>query len=569
MTRHAWSAAAGIVAAALSALAPLWLTYIAPQMTALTVGRLLICVLGLTVGAAVFVSRGIPLPSVPGRLALGALGAAGLVVAFSTLISGCTCDGAVYGLGEFVAVAILTAAAVLLAPRIAPLILAGIGVGAVSMAVLAMTGVGPLRVSLTPPLPIPFGRLAGPLGNPNSLAMYLSLAVPIFLVAGFRGRRWTRTTASIALILCIWALLETFSRSGQIAALTGMVVSVGTLLGLGPRHRRALIAFLFVLTAVGAAVASTFNERRADADFGARLNDARAIDRSGWDARSQGPIPSGPSQMRNARRDVLVVKADHAGEGVSHGLPAGRRGAQYRVQFTVAAYYQDLQIGYAIQDNVRVDSDPQLAFSQIAAPGARRFTLRWTAPADVRQPRFYVWSTGKAGTLWLSDVRVTNPGDLGAQPTSLALRGSMEAAFRARVAAAERGFVESRRAVFDESLRVFAEHPISGIGWQRFPAHARVALASNGAYATHNEYTRFMAELGVIGATVLAVLLVTLAIAVARVRSRPLRGALAGILASGAVGMLFANALAQPAVSVFLASAIGVVIGLARPRAPG
>jgi len=186
--RATWPEAAGFVAAAMAALAPLWNTYLVPQLAALTVGRLFIVALAATVVAGLWGRRTVRLPAGSGCVALGALVCAGMLVAGSAATSGCTCDGAVYGFGEYVAVSILTAIAVMLAPRMAPIILVGIGVGAVMMALLALVGVDALHSSVGPPAVSLSNRLTGPLGNSNLLGMYLSLALPLLALVTLRRR---------------------------------------------------------------------------------------------------------------------------------------------------------------------------------------------------------------------------------------------------------------------------------------------------------------------------------------------------------------------------------------------
>ncbi len=560
-------ATAGAIVAAMAASAPLWVTYFVPQVGGLTVGRLLIAALALAVLLSLRSGANLRRPTRAGWVALGCLALAGLLVVVSTLTRGCTCDGAVYGFVEFVVVAGLAAGAVALAPRSARAILVGIGTGAVLMAVLALASVDDLHSSLEPPDPGAISdRLSGPLGNPNLLGLYLALALPVVAVAIVltRGRR--RMAVSLALLPVVWALVETFSRGSMLAAVVGVLVALGVTVGVDARQRRRLVPALAALLVLGAIGSASFGRLRTEADFGARLHAGEAIDRGGWDARALGPIPSGPSRMANARPRALDVLLDNAGEGVSFPLAPGDSGSRYLVEFAAHGDVDNLPISYALQDNVRADSSPRLARGAVSSGRDRSFSLSWTAPVAVSQPRLYIWSPAAGGTITLTRVTVADPAHRTATAISLALRGSRMDEYRARAAALERRYVASRRAVLEESLRVFASHALLGIGWQRFPAHAEVALHGNGAYATHNEYTRFLAELGISGGVILLALMAAVALTVRRVRPRGLRGAVAGVLASGAVGLVFVNALAQPAVSLFLALAIGIAIGASGTR---
>lgn len=556
----------GLVTAAMAALAPLWVTYVLAQFAALTVGRLLIITLAATVAAALWSGAALRLPGRAGCVALAALVAAALLVTGSVLTNGCTCSGAAYGFGESITVAVLVAMAVMLAPLSAPGILGGIAIGAVLMAVLALAGVGPLHSSFEPLASPPGGRLAGPLSNSNLLGMYLSLALPVLVLAVLRGRGRLQVLAAAATLPCAWALLQTYSRGALLAALVGTAVVVAAAFVDLRRHRRRFAVVCVGATVLGLVVLPAFERGRRDADYGALVADARAIDRSGWDARTQGPIPTGPSLLANAGPSELAVGADQPGEGVSIPLAKGRAGARYSVQFTATGNAPYLAIAYALQDNRRADVAPRVGFGAVSAQRARRFALSWTAPVDVDNPRFYAWGTRSAGIFALTDVVVTDPAHPSPTTVSPVLLGSLERAQRSDAVSEERRGVASRDAVLRESLRQFAGHPITGIGWQRFPGRARDRLGANGAYATHNEYARFLAELGVVGALVLLVLLAALACALRRLKGRDLRAALAGVLASGAIGLLFVNALAQPSVSLFLAIAVGVVIGLSGER---
>lgn len=87
-------------------------------------------------------------------------------------------------------------------------------------------------------------RLAGPLEGPNQLAGYLDVALPLaFALAIDRFD----LTAGVALALCAWTDVLTFSRAGIIAAVVGLAVVAAW-------HRRGILKALAPL-AVGALAA--------------------------------------------------------------------------------------------------------------------------------------------------------------------------------------------------------------------------------------------------------------------------------------------------------------------------
>ena len=80
--------------------------------------------------------------------------------------------------------------------------------------------------------------------------------------------------------------------------------------------------------------------------------------------------------------------------------------------------------------------------------------------------------------------------------------------------------------------------PIRGIGGDRFPSYAS-SRSGVGAIATHDEFTRFAAELGLPGLIALAIICAAAAHAALAIRRRPEAPALLGMLVASAICLCF------------------------------
>jgi O-antigen ligase len=118
------------------------------------------------------------------------------------------------------------------------------------------------------------------------------------------------------------------------------------------------------------------------------------------------------------------------------------------------------------------------------------------------------------------------------------------------------------------AARVAAEHPLRGIGYDMFPAYAGGSPDLGLYLATHNDYLRLAAEAGVL-ALVAFLALIWLGLRSPSPDGAPDTGDLAvarAMTAAYAVGLLFANQLANLVVSTPFWLALGCL--LAAPRRP-
>ena len=155
-------------------------------------------------------------------------------------------------------------------------------------------------------------------------------------------------------------------------------------------------------------------------------------------------------------------------------------------------------------------------------------------------------------------------------------------ALRARLASAgpESDSLADRLAIWRTTVPLAADYPLTGSGLGTFefshPAYADTYLATRRAVHAHNEYLEGIAELGLVGAALLAALgaayVVQLAKAWKRRRSRTLAWWAAGCLLAALPILVHAGTdfgLHIPAVGLMLAALLGLALALARMAADG
>lgn len=91
------------------------------------------------------------------------------------------------------------------------------------------------------------GRIAGTLGNANTLAAVLSVIIPVgvgLLLAGWQARRWLSVVLSVpAVVIMTVALAMTLSRGAWLGLLAGLLV----VLAAGIGHRTTRVAFIAII----------------------------------------------------------------------------------------------------------------------------------------------------------------------------------------------------------------------------------------------------------------------------------------------------------------------------------
>jgi O-antigen ligase len=113
----------------------------------------------------------------------------------------------------------------------------------------------------------------------------------------------------------------------------------------------------------------------------------------------------------------------------------------------------------------------------------------------------------------------------------------------------ESRYIHSREDAAHLAVDLFIQNPLTGIGWEQFTHYSQTRL-HYGALATHNEYLRYAAELGLPGLLFLVLIIATVAKSAIRIRPTDVRVAAVACLVSGAVGLCFLNGLETPTISL-------------------
>jgi O-antigen ligase len=532
-----------------------------PRFPIVTGARIFLLVAGAVV--AVDLVRAWPhlvRPSTP-ALTLGAT-LVGLTAwtALSAKLWGCFCGGTFYGLAEFTAFTVLALTLGSQAPERCGSLLTSAATGVMLAGGLALLGLRSLHSSVAFD-PNPGSRLEGIYGNRNYLAYAVALSIPVFAVCVHRLTNRGRLVAMVGLILAATVVLLTFSRSGLIAAAVGGLVA---LTADSSRRRRTLA---IMAAGCSAAVFATFlvhgyySEARLRADFGSTTVGAlNARDRSGWDGSAQGLIPRGNSSLTNERNGtVLRVSAPVAMSGVSYPWGLAKASHTYVLGLHASAARR-VTLGFALEDNLAANGAVH-TYERVSRAW-RPISLSWTPSAQSPEARLYVWAGDEKATFRLRDVRVEELAGRAApavRKIGLRLRGPIGVG---PLEQAESRFLQSRWDGLHLSLSAFADQPLRGIGWEQFPAYA-AKHSVYGELASHNEYARIVAELGLLGLLAICTAAVALVMGVLGGRRTAARSAALGVLASGAVALLFINGLVAASASLPLAAAIA---NLASPR---
>ncbi len=537
---------------------PFWQTYSTQSLAGVTLGRAALLALALATAVLLFrrAPRGAPPPGL--ILFLAGLGGLWVVMTLSAATRGCFCAGSWYGYTELASLAALLAICAAVAPRLRmPLLLAAL-VGSTVCALLGLLSIVDIRQSAVPPMPFA-GRIGGPFGNPNYLGFSIAVGVPIAAVLLIRGNKRQRAVAVLGLAAMTLAVAMTYSRGAILASAAGTLVAVALL----PARRRRQFTVLVGGAAAAALAAvlgySSFDQARTNADLSAVRPAAAARDRSGWDGNARGLISAGPATLRNPAPGVLMASTGTAGRGLSLDLGRVPRGAFRRVSFEVRSSARHVPIGFALEDD-RLGLSPSVGHATVSARW-RRFSLAWTPSQDATAARFYLWQAAAAPDLEIRRLTIRTPAQLRA--ANLTLQGPvvrLDAAASARI---ERRYIDARLSVARLAIDAFKSAPLVGIGWQRFAGYAS-ARAPLGSMATHDEYLRIAAELGIAG--IVPFLLVVFAVG-AGARSAIRRGvdaAVVGGIVTAGVGLLFVNGLVTPAAS----TALAVVAALAAASTP-
>ena len=562
-TSDFWRSGCALLLCALSG--PVWkVILVSLPGASLTVGRALLLLTAVLLVVDALRAHERPSLSRPAWLLCLAFGALWLWVVINTLALGCRCAGEVAGYSEVAALAILATLAATFEPRLRAAIVVAVVVGCGLSAALALLGVEGLTTGARNSAKLQT-RLTGPFGNPNYLAFAISPGLPAAIVLLRVRNTHIRVLAGLCIALIAVALLLTYSRGGLIATAAGAAVVLVLMQPRRSRARRLTGLALLVAAATGAAVYPAFTDARRTSNTPPPDALLRAVDVGGWDARQQGAIPRGPAEMVNRGPDVLEVRASTAGEGASQSIGLAARESRHEVRFQArTADGRAQRLGFAVDDRNKT-----VVRMAAIGPAWRDLRIRWSAVFESQAPRFSTWAAATPGRFQLRAVTVapvTRGRARAAQPLPVRLLGSEYAREVATLRKQkEARDIRTREVAAELAFRGFAAKPLFGIGWGRFPDYV-AARSSFGRLATHNEYLRFMVELGLVGVLLLVGLVVVLADA-ARRRLDTAGLAIVGILVATGAGLVFVNGLVASSAALPFALAAGAACAAARTGA--
>jgi O-antigen ligase len=546
-------------ALALAALCgPLWPTTFVLQQA--SIGRLLLVLVALGIAVDLVAMRGrIARPAWATAALMAALIALAGWTVLNGVLFGCLCSGAAQGFAELVVLIGLAGLVGLYAPQRWLLVIFGAAVaGVMAGGLLALVGVRDLHAAVYRPSGS-VNRLEGVYGNPNSLGYALGLALPASAAVVVRVSGWRRWAVFAVAAVLGGLLFATYSRGSLLAATAGVATAIAIALPRRP-PRSVLIAIgVGVPLLAGAFVVSPFYKtKRLHADFGAELvQNAHAIDRSGWSTAAAGPIRLTGARLSNPPGSTdLTLRTLRGGQGASHYLGQAFGNAESTWGFSVVAVgsTQPVPLRWSVVDSRGATIDRGLVE---AGTRARRVTARFTSQIDRRYVTF-AW-TDAPGAVRLSRVHVTERRADQQRPSFRPVPTTLLGSSAGALAEQERDYEGSRREALRMALNAFAAHPVQGLGLQQFPDYA----ADHGRFgelATHNTYTQVLAELGLIGGLLLLAAVAIVVLSLWTGRSPPLlRAMLVGTIVTGTVNLVFINGLAAPGTAMPLILAVGFI----------
>jgi O-Antigen ligase len=501
----------------------------------LAVGRL--CIILAIVSLCVDLWRrpgAIRFPARSESLLIVGLAGEGAVILLSIATRGHNSAGALYGYLEMASVAIITLVVAQARPRMHLPLLVCAAIGALLGSLDALVFGHSLAALKGESL-----RLAGHYDNPNLFGFAGSLAVPIFLTLAIRSRRW-RAAWLLMGVITLMALCLTYSRGAILGAGMGVIASISLTRSEGRRRLQVGIAGCLLFGALAAVAYPVYEQLRTKADFGSSV-EANAPDLSGWDSGAQGLIGSGPSRLSNPDRQALSITATKADEGASIPLGEALVSRHYLLTFLASSPVKGIELAYGLEDNLLGDGPATRAV--LLTPVPRRFVVTWTPTRNASHARAYIWlPLGGKVTLSRFGFGRATKARLGLLPTQLLGRVNT-------FAASESHFVHSREDAAHLAFDLFVQKPLTGIGWQQFTSYSATRL-HYGPLASHNEYLRYAAELGLPGLLFLFLIIATVATSAIRIPPTDVRVAAAACVVSGAVGLFFVNALETPNISL-------------------
>jgi hypothetical protein len=539
---------------ATAALGALWDTPLLPSGT-LTAGRLALAATSVALLIDVWrAPRPLGAPPPLARVLAIASSLLGLWIMLSDIGWGCRCGGSALAYAELLTLLLLALAVMSVEPRTRLPLLIAAATGSVIAATVALAGIGPLNSDVTSA----GGRAAGTFGNANELGYAVAFGLPLLIALPAPPTRLLAIVRGGSLLVIGLAILLSFSRSAVVAAAAG-TLAVLLLRAESARGRRLLIAGAAGALLLALGTYPLFERLREDANFAPVSETLRALDRSGWDG-SINAMPSGPSSFSTARAGSLAVEASRSAEGVSYPFGRAIPDRTYLLQFEARAAEGTIPLAYGMKDQA-IGNGPRVR-TAIVGTDWRALALRWRPIERSKDARLYIWQNGGTASFFIRSLVVSErrgaraPTVVRRPPT--VLEGSMYEHVKAQIDSKPEVDQESREEALSAGFAAFFSAPVTGIGWDDFPSFAG-QRSRFGELATHNEYLRIAAELGIVGLVLMALLGGTLLYAIRSAPACSVDIAAIGALTVGAVAQFFVNGIVLQAASLPLAVSMAVL----------
>src|SRR6202043_3666184 len=197
-------------------------------------------------------------------------------------------------------------------------------------------------------------------------------------------------------------------------------------------------------------------------------------------------------------------------------IPLGRTRANHRylLTFLASSPVKGVEFAYGLEDNL-LGSDPATRIA-LLTPAPRRFAVSWTPSGEAPHARAYIWLP-LGGKVTVSHIGFEQSIQEGPRLLPTQLLGPANI-----FAASESHFVHSREDAAHLAFDLFIEKPLTGIGWQQFTSYSATRL-HYGQLASHNEYMRYAAELGLPGLFFLFLIIVTVTASALRISTTDVR----------------------------------------------
>jgi hypothetical protein len=347
----------------------------------------------------------------------------------------------------------------------------------------------------TPTVAGPFLRLAGPFDYANQAAMFIEATLPLLVALGIEmarsGRRLLLAILLVVFAFYSQAIILTFSRAALAAVVLSPLMVAGWLVVQRPAaNRRSALwwsgasSFVFLLILANFFLSPTF-----------RLRLSSQVDRDWYRATIQVP----PSLTMQADETVIIpVSISNTGSLTWYhsGVNQFNLGMRWQLENT------DLELS----------RHPRWPLARTVAPG-ETITLQVPLRAPIRGGQYrLVWDMVHENVTWFEAKNRTEASSRIIVTGNASLHGRLADSQIPATATSPLQFdapIPGRRDLWIVALRLFALHPLTGIGLDNFRlTYGRFLNADdlpsgeswNNTIHTNNWYLETLVSLGAVGA---------------------------------------------------------------------